>query len=136
MSYITWHEKFSVGVQAFDKDHMVLLDLINQLHDAYAADKGLEAMDFCFKTLMDYTKGHLKDEEILMEEHNYPGLKEHKAAHEKMKRDLTDLHTRYLETEDENICLELLGYLTNWWHFHILEVDKAYEDFFRKKHVS
>ncbi|OFX11936.1 MAG: hypothetical protein A2516_06375 [Alphaproteobacteria bacterium RIFOXYD12_FULL_60_8] len=136
MSDIVWHDKFSVGVEAFDRDHLVLLDLINRLHDAYAADKGPKILEQAFADLMAYTQSHFAGEEALMKRYGYPELEEHRAAHQEMKRDITALQARFAQTGDEALCLELLGYLSIWWHFHILEMDKAYADFFRSKNVG
>ena len=141
MSDIVWHDKFSVGVEAFDRDHLVLLDLINRLHDAYAADKGPKILEQAFADNIHTARGqavhHLVDTPgYEMKRYGYPELEEHRAAHQEMKRDITALQARFAQTGDEALCLELLGYLSIWWHFHILEMDKAYADFFRSKNVG
>ena len=130
MSYLTWQEKFTVGVPEFDEDHKQLVDLINQLHDAHAAEEPPEDMDSIFETLMDYTRHHLDREEVLMRAHDFPGYAAHKEMHEEMKREVPAFYRRYRDTGDDQVVLELLGFLTNWWHFHIMEEDRAYAPFF------
>lgn len=126
MSFIEWDEdKFSVGVSALDRDHMIIADLIDQFHDAHAAGKGEETLENIFQVLMAYTLSHFEREEALMEKAGYADLQAHRAGHEKLKDDLGEMHARFIEHE-VGVVPDMLAFLNNWWHFHILEKDHAY----------
>ena len=49
MGIIDWTNKFSVGNESLDTDHKILMDLINQLHDAYAGNRELETLEIVFE---------------------------------------------------------------------------------------
>ena len=126
MSFIEWNEdKFSVKVAALDHDHQIIADLISQFHDAHAAGKGPEILETIFGVLMDYTLSHFAREEALMEQAGYPDLADHRIGHEKLKSELGEMHARFVGG-DEGVVLDMLAFLSNWWHFHILEKDHAY----------
>ena len=40
MPLITWKDSFSVGIGTVDRQHRVLVDLINRLHDAMGHAQG------------------------------------------------------------------------------------------------
>ncbi|NJM14282.1 MAG: hypothetical protein HC896_01855 [Bacteroidales bacterium] len=40
MSLITWNEKYSVGIKEIDNQHVNLVNIINELHDAMLKGKG------------------------------------------------------------------------------------------------
>lgn len=136
MSVISWQDKFSVGVEEFDRDHKILLDLINQFHDAYAMGKGVEALEPVFQTLLDYTQTHFRREEELMQRHGFPDLESHRIAHRDLADEVGGLHGRYLSSRNPALCIEMLAFLNNWLRFHILETDMAYKDFFVARGVT
>ena len=125
MTKTEWEDKFSVKVRALDDDHKMILDLINQLHEVYAANKGLDDIENVFAVLMTYTEGHFTREEDLMARAHFPGMESHVAGHREIKKELDVLHKRFLAGE-KAVMLDLLAFLNNWWHFHILEEDHAY----------
>ena len=62
--FIEWDSKYDVGVEAVDKQHRHLVDLMNDLYDACIGER-LE-LDQKFKDVMkelvDYVMVHFKDE--------------------------------------------------------------------------
>lgn len=136
MSVISWQDKFSVGIEEFDRDHRILLDLINQFHDAYAMGKGVQFMEPVFQTLIEYTQTHFRHEEELMDRHRFPEADNHRTAHRALADEVTGLHGRYMSERNPALCIEMLAFLNNWLRFHILETDMAYKDFFVAKGVS
>lgn len=51
MSYVTWQEKFRIGVDEIDRDHKLLFDLVDQFHESYARGLGQAEMDRVFGAL-------------------------------------------------------------------------------------
>lgn len=133
MGIIDWTNKFSVGNESLDTDHKILMDLINQLHDAYAGNRELETLEIVFDVLMDYIDRHFVREETMMAEHGYPSIVAHHESHERLKRDVMALHHRYLAQRNPEFIVELLAFLTDWWSSHILEEDMDYKPFLIRK---
>ncbi len=120
-----WSDQLSVGIQEIDEQHKVLVDLINQLHDAiihhHGADVSCEIMD----RLCDYTKIHFAVEESILRILDYPDYADHKTHHEMLLTQVQELRHK-METEDHSISFELLHFLKKWLTIHIMEEDTAY----------
>ncbi len=136
VSLISWQDRYSVGVDAFDYDHKILVDLINQLHEAYAAGKGPDALRPAFDLLMEYTDKHFEREEALMREHGYPDLDDHIRAHNALREQVLSYHRDFNAGRTRGLFIELLGFLNNWLRLHILEEDMAYKDFFQARGIN
>jgi hemerythrin len=127
MSYATWQEKFLIGVPELDDDHRMLFDLVDQVHEAYARGRIEDDLERVFGILMDYVESHFRREEDFMRDRGYAGLDEHQGHHGRLKAELEDLHRRFLAREP-GLALELLAFLKNWLHFHIMEEDMRYKE--------
>ena len=136
MTLISWQDKYSVGVDAFDRDHRILVDLINQLHDAYAAGHGDEALKPALDLLLAYTDKHFHREEALMVEYGYPERGHHHEEHEELKGQVQAFADALEAGRTEGLMLEMLGFLNNWLRLHILEEDMQYKAFFQEKGVN
>ncbi len=136
MTLITWKDHYSVGVAALDHDHKILVDLINQLHSAYAAGKGAEELEVVFEVLMEYTVHHFEREETLMRTHGFPGLAPHVEEHRKLRAQVVTYHQQYQERHEGGFFLELLAFLDNWLVLHILDTDMAFRGFFLERGVT
>ena len=82
--FVSWDVSYDVGVPSVDKQHRHLVDLINSLYNACLGERAELEATFrdVMKELVDYVMIHFKDEEAIMEQINYPGLKEHRQKHE------------------------------------------------------
>ena len=137
MSFVVWDEKYDLGIENIDRDHKTLFDLFDQFHEAYAADKGIESLDAVFSVLLDYVETHFRREEKLMESIHYPNLASHHETHGALKEQVLDYYARFkrgdVKIGKTGVCLEILGFLKNWLHFHILEDDMAIRDFLNER---
>jgi len=120
-----WSDQLSVGIQEIDEQHKVLVDLINQLHDAIAHHHGAEACVHIMDKLCEYTKIHFAVEESILRILGYPDYDDHKAHHEMLLKQVQELRHK-MEHEDHSISFELLHFLKKWLTIHILEEDTAY----------
>nr|WP_253714580.1 hemerythrin domain-containing protein [Treponema sp. OMZ 803] len=80
--FVSWDVSYDVGVPSVDKQHRHLVDLINSLYNACLGERAELEATFrdVMKELVDYVMIHFKDEEAIMEQINYPGLKEHRQS--------------------------------------------------------
>ncbi len=130
MAHIVWNDKLSVGVDVIDKQHMRIVDYINQLHDAInsSAPNRKERIASIVNDTVDYTESHFGFEETLMEEISYPYLKAHKKVHELFVRKVLDYKKRLDAGED--IAVELRETLARWLINHIKNEDADYSRWF------
>jgi hemerythrin-like metal-binding protein len=132
--YIEWDNSYSVGIQSFDGQHKKIFGMINALHAAMVEKKTREAMGKTLEELVEYTRTHFADEEVLMEKHKFPEYGQHKRAHDELIVQVNDLYHRFRLGEPV-ISVELFGFLMNWLKNHIQGVDKKYTAFLNAKGV-
>lgn len=136
MSYLTWQEKFSVGIEQIDRDHKILFDLVGQFHDAYAMGKGETALEQLLDMLVDYTTEHFNREEEMMRVYEYPDLERHTKSHRALANEVEGMQKRFQAGERGQLCLDMLGFLNNWLTLHILETDRAYQCYFESQGID
>jgi len=122
-----WSDQLSVGIQEIDEQHKVLVDLLNQLHDAIMNHHGAEATGEIMDKLCEYTKIHFAVEESILRILDYPDYDDHKKHHEQLLTQVRELRHK-MESEGHSISFELLHFLKRWLTIHILEEDKAYTE--------
>jgi hemerythrin len=121
-AHVTWKEYYSVGDPSLDSQHKQIIGIINELYDAMQAPSDQKLVKRLLDRLVGYTMNHFKCEEVVMRQHEYPALAEHKALHDKLRQRTVDLR----EHADLVTQRDLLHFLKKWWMEHIQEIDKAY----------
>ncbi len=123
-----WKDSYSVKVAALDNQHKKLFDLINELHVAMSRGHGKDIVGDVLRRLIDYTVHHFSAEEMLMQNHNFPGLVAHRAEH----KALTDKVLAFKKEFDAGtsyVTVQLMTFLQQWLKNHIQTVDQRYGDF-------
>lgn len=126
MPAVTWTPKMSVGVDALDTDHKMLVSLINQLADAIAAGEARAIVASVLNGLLDYTVYHFGREETMMAACSYSGLPAHRQIHAELVEQLNALHDAYIGGEDDAIETRVLDFMNTWLAGHILGHDRHY----------
>jgi hemerythrin len=128
-----WTESLSVGNDAIDAQHRVLIERVALL--GAALDRGeLGAVAPMVAYLGDYALGHFEEEERIMRERSYPGYAEHNAAH-------LAFVGRFLEVERElqrggpnaEAARRLQAWLAMWLEEHIAGEDQQLGQFLRRR---
>lgn len=132
MTLFQWSEAYSVGYPAIDSQHKRLFQLAEQLHAAMTAGKGKQCLSTTLNNLIEYTKRHFSDEEILMESHRYPLYQQHKAEHQALTERGAQFQ-RSFAAGQATVTVELLQFLRNSLTHHIGTVDKKVGEFFRQQ---
>lgn len=123
--FVEWSNELSVGIEEIDAQHQVLVDLLNQIHDAIQQRHGVEVTQDIVQRLGEYTRVHFAVEESLMRILHYPDYMRHKEEHEKLIRQLHIFSDKF-NTGKASISYELAYFLKTWLTKHIMEVDKRY----------
>lgn len=133
--FITFTEQFSVGVADLDDQHKKIMDYINQIHAAVKTDSSLDEIKNILGNLAKFTVDHFASEEKYFDQFNYPDSTKHKAIHEKLLAQVSDVVSRINAGEDVNL-IEILIFLKKWLQHHILIEDKQYGPFLNKNGVK
>lgn len=128
-NFVEWSDELSVGIEEIDAQHRVLVDLINEMHEAIHQRQGSKVVQDVLDKLVDYTRIHFAVEESLMRILNYPGYEEHKEQHEELMQHVYDLQEK-VATGKTSIGFELMHFLKIWLTKHIMETDKEYTPYF------
>jgi hemerythrin-like metal-binding protein len=129
MSIIKWRDHYSVGVEQFDEEHLILVEMVNELFVMVRDKKGPKELDQPLGKLIQYTHDHFAAEEKALEKINYPQLEEHRQEHDKLKQEVAAFHER-VKQGDATVVTEFYRFLRDWLVDHIVESDKQYTPYF------
>lgn len=124
---LVWQETLSIGVAFIDNQHKYLINLINRIHQATEQLDTKEIVE----TLLDmnaYAEVHFTEEEELMRQHGYPGLKAHIQLHRGFYKQ-AEIFLNELEATPLAITSEVSLYLMEWLVKHIQKADFQYGRF-------
>lgn len=127
--FIEWSGELSVGIEEIDEQHKVLVDLVNEMHDAIHRRRGSDVVKDVLSELAEYTKIHFAVEESLMRILGYPDYEEHKEQHEELIGHMLELQQK-VDSGKTAIGFELMHFLKMWLTRHIMESDQQYSQFF------
>lgn len=130
MSLLQWEDRFSVGVDQFDRQHRVLVDLINELHEAMRTGKGQQELGVILEKLVQYTRVHFASEEEWMVRYQYPEYPQHRASHDHLTRQVLEFQRQYKDGTI-GLSVQMIQFLKEWLVNHIIGEDKAYAHFFQ-----
>lgn len=141
--YVTWSERYEVGLSFIDEQHHKIIDIINELHsavyvlgvDGTEEEKERERSEGIKKSMraaVEYVKVHFSNEENIMRKLEYPQFHEHKARHDDFTRRIIQDVMRF-EAGDKRVGMQLVGFLRDWLLEHIAVVDKYLAMFARSK---
>lgn len=127
--FIEWSNELSVGIEEIDAQHQVLVDLLNEIHEAIQQRHAAEVTTQILDRIGEYTRVHFAVEESLMRILHYPEYERHKEEHDKLIVQLNDLSEK-LNSGKSSISFELAHFLKVWLTRHIMEADKRYTGYF------
>ena len=132
---IEWDDSYSVGNQLLDEQHQQIVAGINEMvsycrgkhtQESYARTLGL------LSKVEHIVSNHIKDEERLLDEINYPELESHIQAH----RHYTDRLSRLFQKDiDNQTIVEITRLMLTWWNNHILIDDVKFKPYFKQNEV-
>lgn len=135
MDIIKWRETYETGIEQMDSQHKQLIQLVNQLYGIIRDKKGFEAVDTILGQMEQYATNHLHDEEKLLEEHAYPGLAAQQQSHQSYFATMEQLLGA--RAGDRQAAAQAIYiFLRQWWLNHIVQEDRDYGEYLRKKGLS
>ncbi len=131
MAIIRWRDSYSVGIEQFDKDHQILVGLVNQVYEVIRDKESAEVLDDAVEKLVDYTCHHFQQEEEAMERAGFSGLEEHCREHQMLTDQVQGFQER-VKRGDHDLKVEFYHFLREWLLDHIMGLDKQYADHLRR----
>jgi len=135
MALMAWNTTLSVKVKQFDDQHMKLVDMVNDLHDAMKEGKGNVVLGKILNGLISYTATHFAAEEKLMAQHVYPDAVAHKREHENLVKQVVELQNNF-KAGKAILTLDVMMFLKGWLVKHIQGDDRKYGIYLNSKGVS
>lgn len=123
--FIAWKHEYSVGVKKLDKQHMKIINILNDIHNYRKEKAGPLDLENILNDLLLYTRTHFADEEGLLRLVGYPKFTEHQEVHYGMAQKTQAICEAGLDDRDD-LSLELLTFLRNWWVDHLENEDRRY----------
>lgn len=125
MPFVVWDDAYKTNISEIDAQHKKLFEMINDLHSALKSGRGRDILDDILNRLAIYCDTHFATEERYMRNYAYPEYRVHKTQHEDLTRKTKEFYERF-KNASSDITLELMEFLKNWLHNHILKMDKQY----------
>jgi hemerythrin-like metal-binding protein/diguanylate cyclase (GGDEF)-like protein len=119
-----WNRNFETGHDEIDKQHKVLVGILNRLAWHFASSISVVDCAHILDELIDYTEFHFDAEETIWQKvlGDNDAVRDHHASHQ-LFFDQIEMF-RSSGGPEHNILAELFDYLTRWLAFHILEADR------------
>jgi hemerythrin len=133
MPLFEWGSQYSVGIEQMDKQHLRLVELINDVYD-HRNHHEREHLSKIILSLLQYIEIHFAAEEKLMKNFDYPELEVHRQEHQLLIKKVHGFKDVILN-EESNLSVNgnKLGlFLCSWLSDHVLSKDKKYATFIHK----
>ena len=135
MSLIKWDNSYSVSIGEIDHQHMKLVQLINDLHDAMGTGKANAVLTNLIRELVSYTKTHFATEEKYFDRYGYSDASAHKLEHAVFVKKISEFRDEF-EHGRLGLSLEIMKFLKDWLLKHIKGTDMKYVPFLTGKGMS
>lgn len=118
---IEWHEdSLSVGITRMDETHKEFITIINRL--GQAADEHFSAL---FNHLIEHTHDHFQNEDIAMENSEFPTIFVHCNEHFRILDKLKQLAGNVENGDFHAARVFICSYLPEWFCLHAATMDRA-----------
>lgn len=132
MTPFRWQDSLSLDVPAIDRDHKLLIDLLNRIHYMELAGDDQDAIAEVIAELVEYTATHFSREEMLMRLSGYPGYKAHQAIHDSLRNRVAELHAQFQRKPESFDVQHFYRFLAEWLTMHILGEDTKIKPYVEK----
>ena len=132
MKLFDWSEELVTNVDLIDRQHQEYRRRANAFLKRCVEEGGTEKeLAKTFEFLESYVREHLRTEEGLMAEYDYPHRAQHEGQHHYLASWIKDTQATLGENGslDTNTVLKVNFVLVDWFQKHILTVDKQLTTF-------
>lgn len=126
ISDFEWNERYILNVPSMDKEHRILIEIMNNFLEALNFNNQDQIKE-TFNKLAAYLVKHFTNEEAYMESINFPDLLKHKGIHKELITNIL-AYQETLNNGDIN-KMEISNFIKDWLAYHIVGQDKKYAKF-------
>jgi len=130
VQFIKWSKMNTTGSYAIDSQHMIIINLLNNLFNILHDKKKRE--NFPIKHFIEILDRHImkhyKVENLLMEKYNYPYMKEHLEEHQNFIEKYNDFKSSLSPVNERNLY-NFFNLLKKWFYNHEIMLDKKMIDY-------
>jgi len=131
-AFIPWSENYSVNIKEIDEQHKMLIEMINDLYDAFMKKEHKTKVEEIVSRMAEYTVVHFNYEENLFKEFSYKDSLAHIAEH-KLFLEQVGAFQDDLKSNKITLTFKIITFLQKWLLEHISVSDKKYCDIFKSK---
>lgn len=133
--FMEWGPRIQIGIAEIDRQHKVLVDLINRLYRAMKQKSGHRIVDEIMAELTEYTRYHFGFEEKQFKRYGYPDKDNHMEIHRNLVAKIVDFQNQ-LKGGKTTVTMDLMNFLVDWLKTHIMKVDREYIPFLQDKELK
>ena len=135
MALINWHPNFSINIEEIDKQHQLLVKMINDLYDAMNAGEEKAVLQKLINRLNIYAAMHFAKEEHYFDTFGYPETELHKKEHSDFEEKVLDFESDFIKGS-QSLSIEIVNFLGDWLVGHIQGSDKKYASFLNQRGIE
>ena len=113
LEYIEWKKEYDSGIVIVDRQHRILVDLINNLTKVHKQKNEDEILRTTIIKLVDYTKFHFGYEEKHMIQNGYVKITGHKKLHKVFINQIIERLELLKMGNDDKLSEHILVFLRN-----------------------
>ena len=132
MPMIDWNDTLCVHVAEIDRQHLGLIRMLNDLHEAMLTGKSRQVLGRLIAQMSDYAATHFAFEESHFRESGYPEAARHEKMHAEFAAKVSEFEAAF-EQGALALSMEILDFLTDWLVTHIQGMDREYIVALREK---
>lgn len=131
MPFIMWSKDIETGIEIVDKQHKMLIDMINEFHDAIMAGQSSEKMDDIVTGLLYYAQTHFGTEEEFFRKYNYPDRQAHIREHNEFIMNITSKFDK-MKKGELVLSVEISKFLRDWLLNHVMSSDRKFAPYIKE----
>lgn len=131
---LAFDSRYSVGIEQVDDEHQKLFDLADRIYNILSVDviMPMDQVKAAVIELVDYTKLHFTNEELLMEAKGYIGLAQHREQHAYLINRINDF-ARSVVLGGQLTPVDAYEFLCEWLVDHIQTFDREFGEFMSER---
>lgn len=133
--FFRWTDKMSVKSEEIDQQHKQLVNILNELYQAFMDREHKERIGSIISQLSDYTRYHFNTEENYFTSFNYFDREKHIKEHQDFRNKVDEFMKKYHDSIG-SLTYDVMNFLRNWLNNHIMETDQKYIECFNQNGVK
>ncbi len=133
--FYRWIDTMSVQSEEIDQQHKQLIEILNELYQAFVDKEHKEKIGTIINRLEEYTKYHFGTEEKYFDLFGFYDKENHIKEHQEFREKVEEFIQKYRK-QSEALTYNVMVYLRNWLNNHIMGTDRKYIECFVKNGVK